>query len=118
MTLRLSPEILRAAYDFLRATPPFKRWKLPPPEFVEFSVNKAADTHGDYVLSANGTHRIRLSETLIGHTASLMCVMAHEMIHLHQAEAGTLRPKAHHGAEFKRLAARVCKLHGFDPKAF
>ena len=29
MTLRLTPDMLAAAYDFLRTTVPFSRWRLP-----------------------------------------------------------------------------------------
>jgi len=29
MTLRLTPDMLAAGYDFLRTTAPFQRWRLP-----------------------------------------------------------------------------------------
>jgi hypothetical protein len=43
--------------------------------------------------------------------------MAHEMIHLHQRVTG-MENSAQHNAAFRKLAAHVCRLHGFDPKAF
>jgi hypothetical protein len=45
-------------------------------------------------------------------------VMAHEIIHLHQALVGMESPCAEHNAAFNKLAAQVCKTHGFDPKSF
>jgi len=39
----------------------------------------------------------------------------HEMIHLRQYLTGD---HEHHGPRFRRMAARVCAAHGFDPKTF
>jgi hypothetical protein len=49
-------------------------------------------------------------------TDLLIATMAHEMIHLYQDENGTAR--GHHNAQFRRLAKRVCSIHGFDLKNF
>ena len=40
MALRLTPEILEGAYEFLRATPPFRGWRLPHADEVEFVVSR------------------------------------------------------------------------------
>ncbi len=119
MSLPLTPEILEAAYEFLRNTPPFKGWKLPVGDEVEFTVTLLRDREGDHT-TYRGTsdHVIRVSSNKIGHTASLVVVMAHEMIHAKQAVAKTFTANAEHNAEFRRLAKSVCKLHGFDPKTF
>jgi hypothetical protein len=37
------------------------------------------------------------------------------MCHLRQAQIGD---RGHHTAGFKRMAARVCRAHEFDPKTF
>jgi hypothetical protein len=119
LSLPLTPEILEAAYEFLRCTPPFKGWKLPQGEEVEFVVSRLQDREGDHT-TYRGTsdHVIRVSSKRIGHTTSLVVVMAHEMIHAKQAVAKTFTANAEHNAEFRRLATNVCKLHGFDPKTF
>jgi hypothetical protein len=40
---------------------------------------------------------------------------AHEMIHLRQYLTGD---RELHGPRFRRMAARACAVHGFDPKIF
>lgn len=114
MTIRLSPAVLIGAYEFLRATPPFHRWKLPDSDDVEFRVVREPL----YGFHQEGDHHIiGISEKKVGHTDTLIATMAHELIHLHQAMKGTT-DKGEHGPEFRKLAAQVCKLHGFDPKSF
>jgi hypothetical protein len=114
MTLPLTPEILAASYGFLRATPPFCRWKLPPADVVEFRVIRNRKIHGDHSLY-EGRHRIRISEGAVAHTDTLVLSMAHEMIHVKLDSEGV---KSEHGSDFHRLAKLVCKYHGFDPKMF
>lgn len=112
--LHLTPDILRAAYDFLRATPPFKRWKLPEGETIKFRVSRHRDTYAVCISQADD-HEIVMSSLKTGHTSSLICTMAHEMVHLHLHRRGE---SPHHGVAFKKCAALVCRYHGFDPKAF
>jgi hypothetical protein len=114
MTLRLTPEKLAAAYDFLRTTEPFRSWKLPEGEEVGFHVLKTRGHSADYSFE-NGVHLIRISDGRNGHTASLLATMAHEMIHLRQQLTGD---RGHHSARFRKMAARVCRAHGFDIKTF
>ena len=66
----------------------------------------------------NGKHLIAISSGMVGHTSSLISTMAHEIIHVHERNAGMCRPGVEHTASFKRWAAQVCKVHGFDPMAF
>ena len=114
--LHPTPEMMAAAYDYLRTTPPFRRWKLPPSESVEFHVTRHLDRTGDCETGPAGNDPvIRISAALIGWTASLMATMAHEMVHIHLDRKGV---RAHHGADFRRCAAQVCRHHGFDPKLF
>lgn len=116
MTLRLTPTILEASYQFLRSTPPFNRWHLPDGEEVEFHVGRGKTHHGEYEPGETAEHRIIVHETNVGFTSTLLESMAHEMIHVKLA--GTTHAKAEHGAEFRKLARLVCKYHGFDPKRF
>lgn len=118
--LHLTPEILRAAYEYLRATPPFNRWGLPPADEVEFHVTRHVDRRGDwncYQKKSGGGHIIRISSVYIGRTDSLMEAMAHEMVHARCEILGD-KTSAPHGGNFKRLAASVCRRHGFDVRQF
>ena len=115
MALPLTPEILRAAYDFLATTMPFCRWNMPEGEDVAFKVVRNPKVFADYRWT--GRHTIRVSGTTVGHTETLLRTMAHEMIHLHEQQSG-MATSSQHTKAFWKLAARVCKYHGFDPKSF
>lgn len=120
MTLPLTPETLAAAYDYLSATPPFSRWGLPESEDVVFKLNKARLHSGQYQLDGK-RHTITASVHAIAHTQSLIRMMAHEMIHLYLEKMGWESRNGGencHNAAFRKFAAQVCKVHGFDPKAF
>lgn len=114
--------MLEAAYDFLRTTPPFLRWRLPESDDVVFRVLNSNKDFGAYHYQ-DGAHTIDCSCKMVGHTETLMSLMAHEMIHLRLALTGQeyknikAKPTIHNAA-FKRYAAQVCRYHGFDPKAF
>jgi hypothetical protein len=118
VSLRLTPEMLAAAYDFLRASPPFRGWRLPHPDEIEFHVAATRDRRGHYCRGEGTLHRIAISAATVGHTETLMRTMAHEIIHLYQRERRTETPNAEHNSEFLRLARFVCLHHGFDPRAF
>ena len=118
MTLALTPDIVEAAYVFLRATPPFSRWKLPESDGIAFHVC-ASKWMGYYSREiATGIHQISLSSKRVGHTNTVMHVMAHEMIHLYQAVVKRETANTEHNAEFDRLAKKVCAIHGWDWKEF
>lgn len=114
MSLRLTPDMLAGAYEFLRATEPFKGWKLPHADEVGFSVVRDPNMFADFGIES-GIPVIRVSEAKNGHTATLLATMAHEMCHLRQEFTGD---RGHHTAAFRRMAARVCRAHGFDLKTF
>ena len=116
MGLALDTCVLERAYDYLRATKPFCRWRLPASDALIFNVAKARDWQGQcYALGDR--YGIDISEALVGESATLLAVMAHEMVHLAQKIAKT-ETKAAHNAEFRRLAAQVCRVHSFDLKTF
>lgn len=120
--MKLTPVIVEAAYDFLRMTPPFNRWKLPSSDHVEFLIIKEKRVQGSYSRwvagPQKGVHIIGVSQQLVNHTAVLMKLIAHEMVHLRQADRGTETPGTEHNAEFHRLTKLVCKHHGWDEGDF
>lgn len=112
--LPLTLDVIRAAYELLRATPPFRRWGLPPSAEITFRVTRHVDCFGQ-CWSDGVVTGIDISEQKVGQTKTLLETMAHEMVHLWQLRSGR---KLSHNAEFKRRAAIVCRHHGFDPNAF
>lgn len=120
MTLIITPEMLAGMYEYLRTTPPFKGWKLPPSSDIKFKVSKNPREYGYYQWDGK-RHTITGSKDSIGQTATLAAFVAHEMIHMHLEIIGKEARNTNrntHNAHFKRNALRVCKYHGFDLKAF
>jgi hypothetical protein len=119
VTLPLTPETLAAAYDYLVTTPPFRDWGLPESEDVKFKVGRFR-THFAHYQRVGKRHTISASSNSIGQTRTLMEKIAHELIHLHLEELGmdTRGTATTHSGAFRRLAAEVCQVHGFDVKAF
>ena len=113
MSLTITRAMLVAAYELLRTTPPFRGWNLPDAGAVEFAVLRDRTTYGD----CDG-ETIRVSSSCHGHLRTLLATVAHEMIHLHQMRNRLETSNTEHNADFRRRAARVCRLHGFDPKIF
>jgi hypothetical protein len=120
--LTLTPEILEAAYNYLRTTPPFRGWGLPDSDELMFRVLGARDRFGHFrgryqrATGPNAYSEVAISAQLVKSSDLLLATMAHEMIHLYQDENGKAR--GNHNPEFMRLAKRVCAVHGFDLKAF
>jgi hypothetical protein len=94
---------------------------LPDSDHIVFRVLAARDRYGHF----RGWHRrgggeafseIAVSARKVRTSPMLIATMAHEMIHLYQDESGTAR--GHHNPQFRRLAARVCAVHGFDFEEF
>lgn len=112
----LTKDTLRACYDFLNETAPFNRWNLPDGEDVEFRVVRDAGRFGWYRFEGN-RHIIALSAVSIGHTDTLIRIMAHELVHLHEQNSGACS-RTEHGPTFRAYAKQVCAAHGFDPRAF
>lgn len=118
MTLQITPEILAGAYEFLRTCEPFKGWRLPESDDVEFHVSRHRDRRGHWCIGESGAHRIAVSSLNVGYTETLIRTVAHEMIHLHQRDNMTETAGADHNAEFHRLARVACRAHGWDPRSF
>ncbi len=116
--MRLTSALLEASYVFLCQTPPFRSWRLPTGDEIEFRANKDREALGSHQMHARqGHHVVSVSKARVSHITTLISVMAHEMIHLYQAETGS-RTKSEHNAEFRRLAKIVCRHHGWDPLEF
>ncbi len=116
--LPLTPEMLRAGYDFLCATAPFKSWNLPDGEDINFVVIKGRDTDARIWFENKRPH-IGISSARNGHTITVLSSIAHEVIHLHEDRCKIRHRGAnHHSLAFRKWAAEVCAIHGFDPKLF
>jgi hypothetical protein len=124
--MELTPDVLRAAYNYLSETEPFNKWNMPDAEDIVFKVvNKGARNNrmqGCVHTTIHSGDRcefvIDISERHHYHTVSLMLTMAHEMIHVHQRHNCINRGKNSHDAAFKKYALEVCAAHGFDPGQF
>ncbi len=113
MNAGISTDTLAAAYELLRASTPFRTLKLPPADEVTFKLTN--DKHKAGECDFDKPAIISVSAHYHGHLYGMLMTMAHEMSHLHQfIKTG----KADHGPAFQKLAARICRAHGFDPKLF
>jgi hypothetical protein len=109
--VRITLTTVEAAYELLRTTPPFKGWRLPESDDVEFILTPLKDALADHCYDGI-THTIRICLIRHTHLSTLLISLAHEMVHIVD------RGKAAHGASFKRRAAAVCRQHGWDLGAF
>lgn len=119
MVLRLTPELLEGAYEYLRASSSLRGLKLPHHDEIGLKVTREKDSYG----WMHGDQRsvdadIGISECCVGSTHMLVQVMAHEMIHLYQHRRGKETPNTKHNAEFRKIGRAVCAEHVFDFKAF
>ena len=110
----MTPDTLRACYNFLAETLPFRNWNLPDGDDVEFRVVRDPTVFGWYIRE-NGKHIIGVSR-MFKHTDTLVQTMAHEMVHLHEHNSGPCGKG--HSRAFRKWADQVCKHHGFDPGTF
>jgi len=116
MSLHITPAMLEAAYELLRQTPPFRRWRLPDPDDVTFwAVPLPNDDQGELFKAKDGKFRVTVSPARHKTLASMQMTLAHEMAHMRQDQ---LKRRDHHGASFQRIADQICKYHGFDRGQF
>ncbi len=110
--MRLTPDIMHATYEWLRAIPPIRRWRLPHADDVVFRVTRKRDEFGS-VCICEGQWEFDVSIMKVGHTETLLKTMLHEMAHMRtQMEGGGLG----HGRMWQHNVASICRHHGFDPK--
>lgn len=120
MTLPLTAEMLEAAYEFLKTSPPFCDWNMQEGEEVKFRVSRKLKSKFAQYQWDGKRHTVTMSAASIGHTLTLLEALSHEMIHMHLEENGmeSRGGESVHNAAFRKFAAEVCKYHGFDPKSF
>jgi hypothetical protein len=124
LSLRLTPQNLIDAYNYLKNTAPFNKFGLPDADDVEFRVTHDPKLYGQYLYDLTSEpkkHRIDVSNALTKTTPVLVETMAHEMTHLHQRVSECSkrgRKSQSHGKPFQNLAKRVCRAHGFNLKTF
>ncbi len=116
MAIKITLPVVEQMYELLRATPPFKRWKLPHNDDISFAINRTHGHRGEFYVK-DGVPVIGVNDTTHDTLDELMRTVAHEMCHLHEHLHGA-RQDVHHGAWFKRCAKSVCKAHQFDKGAF
>jgi hypothetical protein len=95
--------------------------KMPPEDRIKFVI-KRNNLKAFATYQWDGKqHVISLSPIAISHLDTMIEKVAHEMIHMYLEENGlesrSLDSDAHN-KHFRKYAARVCKHHGWDPKAF
>lgn len=118
MTLPITPAVLEAAYAYLCATSPFKGWRLPPADEVEFCVTRHRDRSADHTTYCRSLdHVVRVSAYHTKTTLDLMECIAHELIHMRQTRRKT-ETKQEHNAEFKRINRMVARIHGWPVETF
>ena len=115
--LHLTPALLEGAYELLRLTPPFRRWKLPHADDLEFRITNHVDRFGHYDdRNGRAIANIAVSARHIKTLKSLFELLAHEMVHLHLHRQG--KKWDTHGRSFQRFADQVCRHHEFDRSEF
>lgn len=123
MRLTLTPAVLEAAYNFLKATKPYSGWKMPDSSEIEFWVGRRRGEFGCYVSNGNKYpyHRIHVSAHMVKATHPLIATMAHEMVHVRDQILDPSWPHTDddgHGPKFQKMADMVCRIHGFDRSTF
>lgn len=114
MPIKLTTEMMAHCYDMLAATPIMGKWNLPPSEDIKFKLIKKTDRFAHHTV-IGGVHHIAVSIKFVGTFQTLIATMAHEMIHVHQDQAGLPR---NDGKGFQKIADRVCKELEFDRLIF
>jgi predicted SprT family Zn-dependent metalloprotease len=99
--LKITPEMLRASYDYLKKVAFHNNRKLPASKNVTFLANRLKN-YG-YHLEDDGSHTIWVSRTEAKDITQVLQIMAHEMCHAvlveHSEQCGEW-----HDAQFKALA--------------
>lgn len=118
--MHVTPALMEQAYELLRRTPPFSRWRLPEADDVEFGVLSTKAWYGDYELKHDDggpVDCIRLSSSKNKTLDAVLMTIAHEMCHQRLQRTGC-RDRDDHGKTFDRLAKQVCRHHGWKLEEF
>lgn len=114
--LHLTPQMIEAAYELLRATPPFRGWRLPSGDQIEFCVGMARHTAETRPLAEG--YRLMVSNQCVGTLDRLLISVAHEMVHIYQHRTRRETANTEHNRHWHQVAARICRLHRWDGKEF
>lgn len=117
MLIFLTPDMMEQSYVLLCASLPFRRWKMPHPDQVDFVVSMHHDRHAHHRAynDKSGRHEIAVSAHKVKTLHLLNECMAHEMAHIYQDMNGW---RDHHGKSFERLKRLICRRTGFDLATF
>ena len=124
MALPLNPDRLRLAYELLAECPPFDEWNLPHGEDVHFRVSRSRKDYGHHQVTMTDdwrrVHHVVLSSWNVTSLETLMRVMAHEMVHVHEQANNVCSPHEStlHTEAFCLFADQVCKSLGFNRDVF
>jgi len=113
--MHITPEMVEAAYELARTMPPFRGWKLPHPDHLEFGILTTKERFGHFRWHNEGQHELSFSASCIGSSDVLMRTMMHELCHFEAHRRGY---RGEHGGTWRELANQVCRIHHLDPKAF
>ena len=118
MRLKLTPQNIEDAYNYLKNTAPFNKWGLPDADDLEFRVVYAPKSFGHLEISnSKKLPIIAVSAAHVKDTLNLLGTIAHETVHLKRFMDDGKRGM-NHGPKFKALAKVVCRVHGWDHKHF
>lgn len=116
MSIHITPAIIEAGYVLLCETLPFRRWKLPSPDELEFyAIPLPANDQGELLRKPTGKYRVTINPNRHKTISSMLMTLGHEMAHIRQDQIGR---KDHHGASFQALADQICRHHVFDRGQF
>lgn len=121
MGFHLTPAMVETAYELLRMTPPFNRWKLPHADDLAFEVTGHEDRFGSFHFDVDnpGKERLTVSAVHVKSLDLLQRTLAHEMCHIREWRLSPAKAqRANHGKLYNRLADQVCKRHGFERGTF
>jgi hypothetical protein len=110
--VKLTPEVLKLTYEYLKNLAPFNRWQLPAK--VTFGVTSQTDRAAEYL---DSPPTIRISRVMVLDFDGLVMAMAHEMVHAVEDCAGCCSKKEH-PASFHRRAKTVCREFGWRQEDF
>lgn len=120
MALYITPDMAEAAYNFLKTTPPFKRWRLPSSNKIEWIITRNKTYMGRCTSYSDKHDKFTIEISLVKctNTESLIETIAHEMVHMRQRISKGFRKELGHGGDFSRMADQVCQKHGFNRDYF
>jgi hypothetical protein len=115
MAIKPTPDMLAHCYDMVIASSrTLKSWKLPPSEDIKFKITNHKDRFAHHEV-VGGVHILAFSACYVSRFETLISTMVHEIIHVHQDQAGLPRADNKH---FSKLADKLCKELELDRATF